>query len=238
VRVIYEPRGRAREYAELAVSLYKGCAHACRYCFNEENPNALPRDRVLEYLEKDLAAMRAPGDDRIVLMSFGTDPYQPVDEELKLTREGLLLFLKYGRKVDVLTKGGTRSTRDFDLMERFAGRCRYATTLVFTDQEQEAYWEPHAAPTWERMLALAEAHTRGIPTWVSLEPLYDPNQTLALLHATLPYADEYRLGILNHMEPPEKIDYGKFLKNAVELLEEHGKRYLIKKDLRIAAGIS
>ena len=31
--IIYEPRGKAREYAELAVNLYKGCAHACIYCY-------------------------------------------------------------------------------------------------------------------------------------------------------------------------------------------------------------
>ena len=31
--IIYEPRGKAREYAELAVNLYKGCSHACVYCY-------------------------------------------------------------------------------------------------------------------------------------------------------------------------------------------------------------
>jgi DNA repair photolyase len=236
VRVIYVPRGRAREYAELAVSLYKGCEHGCRYCFNEDNPNALPRDRVLEYLEKDLAAMRARGDDRIVLMSFGTDPYQPVDGELRLTRDALVLFDKYWRRVDILTKGGMRSTRDFDLLKALAGRGRYATTLVFTNPGMEQEWEPHAAPTEERIHALELAHQFGIPTWVSLEPLFDPRQSLELLEATVYFVDEFRLGILNHMEAP-KIDYREYLRSAIRIIEDHGKRYMVKKDLRLAAGV-
>ena len=33
MEIIYEPSGRAKEYAELAANLYKGCDHRCVYCF-------------------------------------------------------------------------------------------------------------------------------------------------------------------------------------------------------------
>lgn len=245
MQAIYEPRGRAREYAELAFSAYSGCSHGCGYCFNPEalhkDPadylNSLPREGILEKLERDLAQMQERHDLREVLMSFSTDPYQPIEEELRLTRKSINLFMIYGRRFTILTKGGLRSTRDFDLMRIYRGNCRYGTTLVFTDWCQEKIWEPCAAHTEERIQALVHAHQLGIPTWVSLEPVFDPYQSLALLEATLGFVDEYRLGMLNHMESPGRIDYREYLGIAVRLLEEHKKKYLIKRDLRLAAGV-
>jgi len=66
MNIIYEPKGRAREYAELAANLYSGCAHGCEYCYA---PGALrvnrtdfrlcvkPRKDCLQQLEKDAAKL-------------------------------------------------------------------------------------------------------------------------------------------------------------------------------------
>ena len=67
--IIYEPRGKAREYSELAVNLYTGCSHACRYCYCPAilrksveawafDPQ--PRKNVLRELERD--AKQVQGD--------------------------------------------------------------------------------------------------------------------------------------------------------------------------------
>ena len=246
MKVIYEPRGRAREYAPLAVSLYRGCAHGCLYCFapnvlhrtREDFLNALPREFVIEDLEKDLYKMMLAGDDREVLMSFTTDPYQPIEDELLLTQDAIKLFMRYGRRFSILTKAGLASTRDFSLMKRYRDRCRYGTTLTLWGPEQE-HWEPFAAKTQDRIHALCIAHGMGIPTWVSMEPLINPAHSLDIIQATLPFVDEYRLGTLNHInrldyqlpEPDLKL----YLEDALVILQREKKEYIIKEDLLKAA---
>ena len=60
MNVIYEPKGRAREYSELACNLYRGCTHGCRYCYapatmrttgEKWHGKAEPRKGVLRLLE-------------------------------------------------------------------------------------------------------------------------------------------------------------------------------------------
>jgi len=66
--VIYEPRGKAREYSELAVNLYKGCSHACVYCYAPaatfcdrgkfSSPDYIqPRPDILKTLEREAQKM-------------------------------------------------------------------------------------------------------------------------------------------------------------------------------------
>ena len=123
--IIYERKGRAREYAPLAANLYTGCGHGCKYCYAckmavrfgrgegfHENPK--PRESVLKYLSKDCQNLR--GSRIPVLLSFTTDPYQPIDEEIGLSRNAIQIMHNHGMAVEVLTKGGTRACRDFDLL--------------------------------------------------------------------------------------------------------------------------
>ena len=110
--IIYEPRGKAKEYSDLAVNLYTGCSHACRYCYCpailrktidawEFDPQ--PRKGILRDLECDAKKLR--GDRREILLSFMSDPYHS-DEAARLTREALLVLEQYDLRVQVLTKGG------------------------------------------------------------------------------------------------------------------------------------
>ena len=93
--IIYEPRGKAREYSDLAVNLYTGCSHACRYCYcpailrktiDAWAFDPQPRKGILRDLERDAKKLR--GDPREILLSFMSDPYHS-DEAARLTREAL-----------------------------------------------------------------------------------------------------------------------------------------------------
>jgi len=194
--------------------------------------NVIPRVLALEHLSSDCFALSKMGDTRPIFLSFLVDPYQPVDAEYGITREALIILFTYSRSVILLTKGGKRSMRDFDLLAANAHRVMYGATLVFKDDAGALKHEPNAAPTSERMYAVREAHGRGIKTWVSLEPVYNPEDTFALIEATRGYVDVYKVGKLNYRPEANGIDWRKFAVEVEEKLKSTGKEYYIKSDLR------
>jgi len=237
MRVIYEPRGRAAEYSPLAANLYYGCSHGCLYCYvpqtikeNREVFKAQPRPRkdILKYLEKDAKAFRS--DDREILISFISDPYQPLEMELGITRRAIEILIKNELRFTILTKGGMRAVRDFDLLETYE-KCRFGTTLIFTEQANSDKWEPNAPPITNRITAIKEAHERGIKTWVSLEPVIDPQQALALIRELNSYVGHWKIGKLNYKQPDKPVDWIKFRQDVRKQLDSLGADYYLKKSL-------
>jgi len=235
--IIYETSGRAREYFELAANLYSGCEHACRYCYGATVTHKDPkeffgvpraRDGVLKQLAKDAARLGRHFETRHVLLSFVTDPYQPLEDELKITRRAIRILHDEALPVAILTKGGLRATRDFDLLTK--ADC-FGVTLVFEDESMRVIWEPYAAPTKARLISLSTARDRGIPTWASFEPVFDPDQTLSLIARSAAVVDVFKVGTLNYREEGKMIDWKKFAQDAVKLLDGLGANYYIKKDL-------
>lgn len=235
--VIYLTAGRAREYRELACNLYAGCDHCCTYCWA---PDVLRQDRtrfgapvpradILRKLRRDAAGYGGVGEDRQILFSFSCDPYQHLDERLQLTRSAIGICHDSGLSVCVLTKGGTRSLRDLDL---FTPADSYACTLTLLDDAQSREWEPEAALPGDRIAALREYHAAGIPTWVSLEPVIDPDQTLEIIRATASIVDQYKVGMLNYHPAAKRIDWHTFGRDVLAALRDAGARYYIKQDLR------
>ena len=240
MNIIYEPKGRAAEYAPLAANLYRGCDHCCKYCYapaalrmqREVHQKSAPRKNVMRMFEKDVIEMERKGDERPVLLSFSCDTYQHLDEQEMLTRRALKCLFDHGRNVIILTKGGYRSERDFDLLEANKERVQYAVTLVFSDDAEALEIEPNAAPTSERIEVLKHAHDLGIDTWVSLEPVYHPEDSLELIERTKYFVDLYKVGTLNHQPEAKEIDWHKFASDVVAKLDSIGVDYYIKKDLR------
>lgn len=238
MNIIYEPKGKAREYAPLAVNLYSGCAHSCTYCFGPNtvkkdrqafNKDIQPKKNILERLSKD--AVKLQGDEREILMSFITDPYQPLEMEKEITRQAIKMFIDNGLTFTVLTKGGTRAIRDFDLMEGYE-RARFGTTLIFTRQEDANEWEPKAPSLMDRVKAMVEAHKRGIKTWVSLEPVIDPDQALELIQDIHPMVDHWKVGKVNYQpEIENQVNWIKFREEVQALLDSLGADYYLKKSL-------
>ena len=241
LRVVYEPRGKAGEYADLACNLYAGCDHGCTYCYapaatrrSRETFNApTPRAGILDKLLRDAEELAKQKEQRSILFCFTCDPYQGIDERYKLTREALKILLPRGLNVTILTKGGARSERDFDLLAQYPDQATYSATLVFTDEEQRLRYETGtAALTAERIAALKRAHGLGIRTWVSLEPVFDPVQSLDLIRQTYEFVDLYKVGTLNYMQEAKAIDWATFGYDAIALLDSLGKDYYIKDDLK------
>jgi DNA repair photolyase len=237
MKVIYEPGPRAREFAPLAANLYRGCSHGCIYCYVPQTikekrdvfaAQPRPRKDVLKFLEKDARKYR--GDDREILLSFTSDPYQPLEMGLGLTRRAIEIFIENKLRFTILTKGGMSASRDFDLSESYE-KARFGTTIVFLDQVDANKWEPNAAPILDRIEAIRTAHNKGIPTWVSLEPVIDPGQALDLIQQLHPYVSYWKIGKLNYLRPDRQVDWIRFREDACRLLGSLGAHYYIKRSL-------
>lgn len=232
--VIYEPKGRAREYAALATNVYIGCDHACSYCYA---PGALqlsrdkfttPRARsnYLETLEKEAKQLEKSGRVPQVLLSFACDPYSHFDIISQTTRKALEILKTHGIPFCTLTKGGRRALRDLDL---FSPRDCFATTLTLLDDNQSREIEPGAALPQDRIMTIKKFYDTGIETWVSLEPVIDPDQTLDIIRQTHSWVDLYKVGKMNHVK--NDTDWAEFGNAAVSLLESLYQPYYIKDDL-------
>ena len=237
---IYETRGRAREYNELALNIYRGCAHQCAYCSSplvlretkETLATAKPRVN-LGVLDKQAYGMARKGEKRPVLLCFTTDPYQPIEAELKLTRNVIGILHDYLVPVIILTKAGKLAQRDFDLLRPGD---QFATTLTFANDIESKAWEPGAGTPMERMVNLEAAHKLGIETWVSCEPVIDPAQTRYLINQARHWTGHYKIGKLNYHPRAKQINWRDFAGSLLQLQREVQRPFYIKKDLAAFCG--
>jgi len=164
------------------------------------------------------------------LLCFTSDPYQPAEEEYGLTRQAIEVLIEHDIPFQVLTKGGLRATRDFDLLQTSGGW--FATSLVFLDDADRAYWEPRAASVQSRVDAIQQAHDLAIRTWGSVEPVIDPCQALNLIRELTPIVDGWKVGRLNHHPLAKSIDWRAFATELVEVLEVAGRECQVKHSLQ------
>ena len=248
MNVIYEPKGRAREYSPLACNLYLGCTHGCKYCYApacmhrkpaEWHESARARgENVLKLFEKDcarLARTRKDDETRRVLFCFLSDPYQPLERDLHLTRQGISIAAKHGIKIDILTKGD-ESLIEQDLPLMLESQTHLGITLSFSKDATRREWEPMASTVQSRLRILRKAHDMGIYTWVSMEPVIVPQEALEVIRKAHSYVDFWKIGKLNHNKEVEsKVNWAKFRTDVIALLEQHKCDYYIKEDLRRAS---
>jgi DNA repair photolyase len=237
MRTIYEPTGRALEYSPLALNLYDGCAHGCKYCYaakmmKQYRPEfdftkPAPRTGLLEALEKRAAQMR--GDRREINLCFMCDPYS-IPEGADITREALLILEKQKLNVSILTKAGTAACRDFDILARNAWKFGSTLTCFGVTRKE---MEPGAAKMSDRIDAIAAAKKAGIFTYVSLEPVFDVDMALEILQWR-GFVDFWKIGKINHSAKYNNINWKKFIATAREMLRDTP--HMFKADILRAAG--
>lgn len=224
MKPIYEPKGKAKEYGDYAINIYTGCPHRCFYCFA---PNVLHRDRqqfhevveprkdIVEETRKQIEREGITG--KLIHLCFTCDPY-PHGYDTTATREIISLLKRNGNNVQILTKGD--GSRDFDLL---GSEDWYGITLDGIGNGRNPQWKA-------RVDALAEAHSRGIKTWVSFEPVTDEREFFINLHLVAPIVDKVKIGKLNYH--PSSIEWKAFGHKAEALCKALGLDYYIKDSLR------
>lgn len=248
-RVIYETSGRAREYNELAINLFDGCGHNCLYCYapaiTHKDPVRFFREPKVRVTPADieksaydwLRRRKLQGystEMRPVLLCFTCDPYQPIEEETRITRSAIEILHARGMHVTILTKGGKRAMRDFDMLRPGDA---FAVTLTCLNPKDSATWEPGGALPMERVDTLRQAYDAGIQTWVSLEPVLYPSQTIDLINITKNFVGHYKVGRMNYHEHADSIDWKAFGWLVKNYMDNLGIKYYIKKDLWTEMGL-
>lgn len=226
---IYEPKGAAKEYGDLAVNIYTGCPHRCWYCYapgvlhkvkEEFHANVEPRKNIVGKVRTQVEKEGITG--KLIHLCFTCDPY-PTGYDTTPTREIIKLLKEYGNHVQILTKGD--GSRDFDLLD---GEDWYGITISGKPVDEGA--EPGAIQPHKRLAILTNAFLTGIRTWVSFEPVIDAESVLSCIERHHKLFTKVKIGKLNYH--PSDIDWAAFGREAEALCETLGIDYYIKDSLR------
>ena len=163
-------------YADWNMNLYRGCCHGCIYCdsrslcYHLDHFDAVrPKENALALLENELRAKRRAG---VITMGAMSDPYNPLEKELRLTRGALKLILRHGFGAAFTTKSAL-CARDADLLAAIAQSAPVCARLTITcaDDALCRRIEPHVSLSSERFAALQQLSDAGVYTGVWLNPV-------------------------------------------------------------------
>jgi len=147
---------------------YTGCSHKCLYCYATAYiglRESTPKKNFIENLRKELDKANR---NIIVEMSTSSDPYPPIEDKLRLTRQTLKELFRRGFRVLITTKSSS-VTRDLDLLS--ANRSAVMITITTLDKRLSEIIEPGAPPPSERLLALKELAKKGVPVGARVDPV-------------------------------------------------------------------
>jgi DNA repair photolyase len=169
---------------DFTVNPYRGCAMGCRYCYAAYTHEYIGRDAQAEFHsviyvkrggERTTARQlaRLVGQERLVALGTATDPYQPGEASLRVTRTFLESAARLpGLRLSITTKGAL-ILRDLDLLQRIHARSRLSlhVSLISTRVELLRQLEPWAPPPTVRLETLRRLVDAGLTVSLSLAPV-------------------------------------------------------------------
>lgn len=207
-KALYSPKGAALEYAAVGCNFYKGCPHACEYCYlkrgvlshelgsTEVKLKACFKDEIhamkvfVKELEADLEYIRQTG----VFFSFSTDPM--IDETRDLTLSAVIECLAHGVPVKILTKNASfLSDKKFvDFVDGLDADVRRNVAFGFTLTGRDDM-EPHASPNYERIHTMKLLHQLSFRTFASIEPIIDFDSSFRMIQDSALFCDHFKIGL-------------------------------------------
>jgi len=162
---------------------YRGCEHGCIYCYARPSHAYLGLSSGLDFETKIFAKHDAaellrrelarPGyRPDVLVLGSNTDPYQPIERRLAITR-GVLEVLLEARHPFAITTKGAGILRDLDLLAEAArlGLARVDVSVTTLDPELARRMEPRAAAPWRRLEVIRALASAGVPVGANLAPL-------------------------------------------------------------------
>jgi DNA repair photolyase len=166
-----------------SINAYRGCEHGCIYCFarpthayHDLSPGLdfetklFAKPTAAELLRKTLA--KTGYKPQPIAMGTNTDPYQPIEERYRITRQILEICLETRHPAMITTKSA-RVLRDLDLLAEMALHRLIAVAVSVTslDARLSSTLEPRATTPMKRLAALAGLVEAGVPTHISIAPV-------------------------------------------------------------------
>jgi len=166
-----------------SVNPYRGCEHGCIYCYARPMHEYLGLSAGLDFetkifvkedaarlLEKELS--KSSWEPQVVVVGAATDPYQPVERKLKITRSLLEVFLRFRNPMAVITKNAMVA-RDIDLYKELNEFrcCSVSVSITTLDPKLARVMEPRTSSPADRLRAVEALAKAGIPVNVMVAPI-------------------------------------------------------------------
>lgn len=168
---------------EATLNPYRGCEHGCIYCFARPYHEYLGLSAGLDFETKIFAKVDAPvllrkklssprWEPVTLVMSGITDPYQPLEQKMQITRGCLEVLRDFRNPIAIITKNHM-VTRDIDLLGELSSHSAAAVNVSITslDKELARKMEPRASTPDKRFAAVEALSKVGIPVNVMVAPI-------------------------------------------------------------------
>lgn len=166
-----------------SINPYQGCEHGCIYCYARPSHSYLDLSPGLDFetkvFYKPNAAQRLVDEwqkkgyeAKPITIGANTDPYQPAEKKLDVTRELLKRFVEYRHPVNLITKSHLIA-RDVDLLADLArdNLCSVAISIPTMDDNLKRIMEPRVPSARSRLDAIEKLTTAGVPVSLLLAPI-------------------------------------------------------------------
>lgn len=166
-----------------SINPYKGCEHGCIYCFARPTHAYLDLSPGLDFETRLVAKTNAAYlfEEELahpnyrcqpIALGINTDAYQPIEKELKITRELLQIALAHHQPISLITKS-TLIVRDIDILSQMAEKklVHVAISVTTLDNDLKRILEPRTASGKTRLNVIQTLREAGIPVSVLVAPV-------------------------------------------------------------------
>jgi DNA repair photolyase len=241
-RIVNEVKGAPFGF-RFTVNPYRGCTHACSYCFARPTHTYLDLDAGRDFEQKivvkvnAVSRLRSELDPRrwrgdLIAMGTNTDPYQRAEGKYRLTRGIVEVLTEFANPFSILTKS-TLVLRDLPLLAEASRRTSVRVNLSIGTLDQDAWraTEPGTPHPLRRVRAVEQLNAAGIPCGVLIAPVLpgltdDPEQLEEVVKACIDAGAQSISTVLLHLRPGvREVFFDRLAGTHPHLVDDYRRRY-------------
>lgn len=166
-----------------SINPYQGCEHGCIYCYARNSHTYWGFSAGLDFEQQIMAKPNAPDllrkylsrkgyQPEAISLSGNTDPYQPLERKMRITRQLLEVFLEFRHPVGIITKNSL-ILRDLDLLQELAsmGLTGVMISITTLNESLRLNLEPRTSTAANRLKTVETLNKHNIPVGVMMAPV-------------------------------------------------------------------